>query len=119
MKKLSALLLLCFSAKLCAEGANQTSQSLNSEELQQIKKKYENCVFENGRIILNTSNLRDAMEYAPMACRKELLQAKKYLLESAFKLDVIDQLVSSIEEGVKIDLAGRLIIQLKADYKGK
>jgi hypothetical protein len=101
-----------------ADGASNNGQPLNSEELQLIKKKYETCVFDNGRVILNASNLRDAMEFAPLACRKELLQAKKYLLDSAFKLDVIDQLVSSIEEGVKIDLAGRLVALLKAKQKG-
>lgn len=100
-----------------ADVGNTNSQPLNSEELQQIKKKYEYCVFENGRVILDASNLRDAMEFAPLACRKELLQAKKYLLDSAFKLEVIVQLVNSIEEGVKIDLAGRLVAQLKAKRK--
>jgi hypothetical protein len=42
-----------------------------------------------------------------------LLQTKKYLLASAFKLEVIDQLVSSIEEGINIDLANLLIDELK------
>lgn len=88
------------------------SQPLNSKELIEIKKIYEKCVFEKGSLILKKSNLRDAMEFAPLACRKNLLQAKKYLLDSAFKIDVIDQLVSSIEEGVKIDLANELIKQM-------
>ncbi len=110
--------MLFYSASTWAENQSQTSQPLNSQELQQIKKKYETCVFENGRVILANTSFRDAMEYAPLACRKELLQAKKYLLASAFKVDVIDQLVSSIEEGVRIDLAGQLVTQLKAAKKG-
>ncbi|MEP7705043.1 hypothetical protein [Paraglaciecola sp. 25GB23A] len=118
MNRIILTAILCWSTVALADGGNQTAQTLNSVELQQIKKKYESCVFDNGQIILAHSSFRDAMEYAPMACRKELLQAKKYLLDSAFKLDVIDQLVSSIEEGVRIDLAGRLVAQLKTKQKG-
>lgn len=113
MKQRYFLCLLLFSVSTWADNQSQSAQPLNSDELQQIKKKYESCVFDNGALILKHSNLRDAIEFAPLACRKELLKAKKYLLDSAFKIDVIDQLVSSIEEGVKIDLAGQLVEQLK------
>lgn len=89
-----------------------SGQPLQSKELTDIKKRYEQCVFAKGREILKVSNLRDAIEYAPVACRRDLMQTKKYLLDSAFKVEVIDQLVSSIEEGVKIDLVNLLIKDL-------
>jgi hypothetical protein len=96
-----------------ANSDSKDSQPLNSKELLEIKKKFEDCVIKNGRLLLKKTTFRDAMEYAPLACRKELLQAKKYLLNSAFKIEVIDQLVSSIDEGVTIDLANDLIKQLE------
>jgi hypothetical protein len=91
---------------------NQSSQPLQSDALQKIKSNYENCVFEKGKLILRHSNFRDAIDFAPLACRKQLLQSKKYLLDSAFKVDVIDELVSSIEEGVRIDLVNKLIDEM-------
>jgi hypothetical protein len=92
-----------------ANSDSNGSQGLNSKELIEIKKTFEDCVIKNGRLLLKKTTFRDAMEFAPLACRKDLLQAKKYLLNSAFKIDVIDQLVNSIEEGVTINLANDLI----------
>ena len=118
MKSLIYLFFLTLSCLSLANDKRQSGEPLDSTELKSIKKKYETCVFLNGSTLLNHTSFRDAMEFAPMACRKELLMAKKFLLDSAFKLEVIDQLVSSIEEGVKIDLAGRLIKQLENSEKG-
>ncbi|WP_339723244.1 hypothetical protein [uncultured Paraglaciecola sp.] len=98
-----------------SSAANQNanpSGSLNSAELVKIKKNYEKCVFEKGKLILKKSNLRDAMDFAPLACKKDLLQAKKYFLDRSISIEVLDQLVDSIEEGIKIDLANELIATL-------
>ena len=119
MKLLICLACLILSSLSLANEKRQSGDPLSSTELQSIKTTYEACVFLNGSTLLSKTSFRDAMEYAPMACRKELLMAKKFLLDSAFKIEVIDQLVSSIEEGVKIDLAGRLIKQLKDKKKGQ
>lgn len=94
---------------------SKNSQPLQSDQLQKIKTTYENCVFNKGKIILRHSGFRDAIDFAPMACRKQLLQSKKYLLDSAFKVDVIDELVNSIEEGVRIDLVNTLIQEMEKD----
>jgi hypothetical protein len=106
----AALSVFCISLN-AQEG--KSSQPLQSDALQKIKNNYENCVFEKGKLILKHSNFRDAIDFAPLACRKQLLQSKKYLLDSAFKVDVIDELVSSIEEGVRIDLVNKLIDEMK------
>ena len=90
------------------QGSN-LSETLNSAELVKIKKNYEQCVFEKGKLILKKSNLRDAMDFAPLACKKDLLQAKKYFLDRSINIEVIEQLVDSIEEGIKINLANELI----------
>ena len=96
---------------------SSSSQPLQSDELQSIKAKYEECVFSKGIIILQHESFKDAIEYAPMACRKLLLQSKKYLLASAFNVEVINELVNSIEEGVRIDLVNLLIQELQKDGK--
>jgi hypothetical protein len=57
-----------------ANQSNNPSGSLNSKELVKIKKHYEECVFEKGKLILRKSNLRDAMDFAPIACKKDLHQ---------------------------------------------
>ena len=107
------VMLSLISFSVFANSDSKSSQPLNSKELVEIKKTFEDCVIKNGRLLLKKTTFRDAMQYAPLACRKDLLQAKKYLLNSAFKIDVINQLVSSIEEGVTIDLANDLIKQLE------
>lgn len=116
MKVLKAVTLFAAATVLSAALHAQespSSQPLQSDALQKIKNNYENCVFEKGKLILMHSNFRDAIDFAPLACRKQLLQSKKYLLDSAFKVDVIDELVSSIEEGVRIDLVNKLIEEMK------
>ncbi|MFT4807439.1 MAG: hypothetical protein ACI9LX_000758 [Paraglaciecola sp.] len=112
IRKLTLILLLSNTSTLFANESNNI-QKLQGQVLTDIKKRYEECVFKRGKELIQISSLRDALEYAPLACRRNLLQTKKYLLDSAFKLEVIDQLVSSIEEGIKIDLANLLIDELK------
>ena len=112
IRKLTLILILGNTSALFANESSNL-QKLQGQELTDIKKRYEECVFKRGKELIQISSLRDALEYAPLACRRDLLQTKKYLLDSAFKLEVIDQLVSSIEEGIKIDLANLLIDELK------
>jgi len=109
-------------AALCGSGVtfaqeSSSSKPLQSDELQKIKTKYENCVFSKGKTLLRHASFKDAVDYAPLACRKQLLQSKKYLLDSAFKVDVINELVNSIEEGVRIDLVNMLISEIEKDGK--
>lgn len=105
---------------LATANANESGQPLQSDELQQIKQTYERCVRQKGRLVIRHASLDESMRYAPLACRRELLAAKKFLLDSAFKVEVIDQLVASIEEGVRIDLANDLIAYLaKQEESGK
>jgi|TARA_B110000240_G_scaffold87755_1_gene99822 hypothetical protein len=113
MIRILILMLVMGNASQTFANENANPQQLQGKEFSAIKKRYEECIFKRGKELIQISSLRDAMDYAPLACRRNLLQTKKYLLASAFKLDIIDQLVSSIEEGVKIDLANLLIDELK------
>lgn len=105
--------LTLLSVQVMAQDAT-SSKPLQSEALQKIKADYEQCVFEKGKKLLAHATFTEAVEYAPLACRKLLLQSKKYLLNSAFKVEVTNELVSSIEEGVKIDLVNVLITELES-----
>ncbi|MGB3724940.1 MAG: hypothetical protein WA981_04175 [Glaciecola sp.] len=115
-------LILCFVLAVFASASAHAQDSsskkpLQSDQLQKIKTNYENCVFSKGKSLLKYASFREAVDFAPLACRKQLLQSKKYLLDSAFKVDVIDELVSSIEEGVRIDLVNMLITEIEKDEK--
>lgn len=112
MKLIVAIMIGLVAFNSAANQNSNASNSLNTPELTKIKKHYETCVFEKGKLILKNANFRDAMDFAPLACRKELLQAKKYFLDRSIKIEVLDQLVDSIEEGIKIDLANELIATL-------
>ncbi len=111
IKRVVFVLLLPFSLCINAQEATN-SKPLQSEALQRIKATYEECVFDKGKKILVHASLTEAVEYAPLACRKLLLQSKKYLLNSAFKVEVTNELVESIEEGVQIDLVNVLIDEM-------
>lgn len=109
----SVLAILLLSSHCAAAQEATSSKPLQSEALQKIKADYEKCVFDKGKKILVYAGFTEAVEYAPLACRKLLLQSKKYLLNSAFKVEVTNELVSSIEEGVQIDLVNVLITELE------
>lgn len=121
IKRVSAFLTVCalsigVNVSALAQ-ENKSNQPLQSNELQKIKTNYEDCVFTKGKALLRHASFREAVDFAPLACRKQLLQSKKYLLDSAFKVDVIDELVSSIEEGVRIDLVNLLIEEIEKEEK--
>lgn len=109
MKFIVAIVIGLLAFNCAANQSTNSSGALNSAELAKIKKNYQQCVLEKGKLLIKKSNLRDAMDFAPLACKKDLLQAKKYFLDHSIKIEVIDQLVDSIEVGVKIDLANELI----------
>lgn len=115
--KMWVIAALLGSSALTFAQESSSSKPLQSDELQKIKINYENCVFEKGKILLAHASFKDAVDFAPLACRKQLLQSKKYLLDSAFKVDVINELVNSIEEGVRIDLVNMLIQEIEKDGK--
>jgi hypothetical protein len=66
-------------------------------------------VLEKGVELMAVTDFDTAMRYGPLVCRRGLLQIKRYMLDSAFKVEVMDSLIASIAEGVEIDLANRLL----------
>jgi len=73
-------------------------------EYNKIKKTYERCVIQKGIEFVKVSSPTEAIQYAPIACKRELLSIKQFFLSSAFKNEIINALVESVKEGAEIDL---------------
>ena len=74
-----------------------------------MKSAYRACVLQKGSELMSVTSFESAMIYAPLVCRRGLLQIKRFMLGSAFKVEVADGLLSSVAEGVEIDLANALL----------
>ena len=112
---LSAVLLLQGALALAQSGEIQPKPMLESDEFQRMKTQYRDCVLDKGRELMSVTSFETAMQYAPLACRRGLLQIKQFMLGSAFKVEVIDGLLASVAEGVEIDLVRALLAQKLAD----
>ena len=82
---------------------------LRSEEFVRLKGLYQDCVLAKGSRMMTAFGFETAVEYAPVACKRDLLKMKRMMLDSAFKRDVIDGLMASIAQGVEIDLVNALL----------
>ncbi len=104
--KLILLSFLLFTTVPCALSAelNQAKKFFGTPGFDKMKLKYEQCVLTKGKQFAKVSTPTEAINYAPIACKRELLAIKKFFLNSAFKKDVIQGLIASIKEGVEIDL---------------
>jgi hypothetical protein len=105
---LFSLMLLCGMAQ-AQMGVGQPKPLLESEDFNRMKAEYKTCVLNKGDQLLKTTSFEVAVEYAPLACRRGLLQLKRYMLGSAFKVEVVDGLLASVAEGVEIDLVNFLL----------
>ena len=107
----ATLLCLVFSA-VSAETLDINPQPfLDSEDFQRMKADYQRCVLKRGSQLMAVEGMEVAMKYAPLACRRDLLRIKRLMLGSAFKVEVADGLLTSIAEGVEIDLVNSLLEQ--------
>lgn len=90
--------------------ANEYSaiKASESKELQTLRGKYRDCVVEKGTLYLKVNSIDSAIAHAPIACKRELLGVRQFLLSGAFKVEVVDQLTESVREGVEIDLVNHL-----------
>lgn len=85
-----------------------SQQLTDSSAFNQHKEKYTKCVLEKAEAFSQVSDLDTAFKYAPIACRRDLLQIKKMLIGGPYKIEVIDQLVESVQEGVEIDMVNHI-----------
>lgn len=100
---------------LWSQGANGvelgSSTLLESAEFERMKLRYQRCVLSKGRKMLDMASFAETVELAPLACHRDLLKIKQFMLNSAFKSNVMDDLLAAIAEGVKIDLVNSLLEQ--------
>ncbi|EWH12086.1 hypothetical protein DS2_00140 [Catenovulum agarivorans DS-2] len=85
-----------------------SQQLTDSSVFMQHKEKYTKCVLEKAESFSQVTDIDTAFKYAPIACRRDLLQIKKMLIGGPYKIDVIDQLVDSVQEGVEIDMVNHI-----------
>jgi len=81
-----------------------SNKFFNTPGFDKMKLKYEKCVLKKGTLFAKVSTPSEAIKFAPVACKRELLEIKQFFLKSAFKKTVINALIDSIKEGVEIDL---------------
>ena len=119
MIKLSKLLLLC-SAVTVFSGLNMAvaneysaiKKVSESNELEGLRDKYRECVLAKGTLYLKVNDVNSAIAHAPIACKRELLSVRQFLLSGAFKVEVVDQLMDSVREGVEIDLVNHVYAEV-------
>ncbi|NQZ23106.1 MAG: hypothetical protein HRT53_13755 [Colwellia sp.] len=97
-------LCLFFIATVNGQEFGQTKQFFNTPGFKKMKLKYEQCVLSKGEQFAKVSTPSEAIKFAPIACKREILKIKQFFLNSAFKKTVITALIDSIKEGVEIDL---------------
>lgn len=79
-----------------------------SKELQRMRDAYRECVINKATLYLKVNSIDSVISHAPIACKRELLSVRQFLLSGAFKVEVVNELVSSVNEGVEIDLVNHI-----------
>lgn len=109
MRKLISVVLVLlpfsvFGYQVFGNELSSVKKATESEEYERLKEQYRECVIKKGKLFLNVSPVQHAIEHAPIACYREFLGVRQFLLSGAFKVEVIDQLMESVKQGVQIDL---------------
>ena len=85
---------------LCVSSASTTANELSaikkvseSKELGSLRDNYRACVVAKAKLYLKVNSIDSTIAHAPIACKRELLSIRQFLLSGAFKVDVVDQLV--------------------------
>jgi len=98
------LVLLSLAAATKADEINELNNLTKTPEFEKMKATYEQCVLKKGVKFVKVSTPAEAINYAPIACKRELLVIKRFFLNGAFKTEILNALLESIKEGVEIDL---------------
>lgn len=90
----------------------QSSESLypDNQELNNLKNRYRRCVLGKAEKIYTISDFATAMEYAPIACKRDFLSIRMfYLRRGAFDAEISADLLNSVKAGIEIDAVNHLI----------
>ncbi|TPV58307.1 hypothetical protein FJ444_09680 [Aestuariibacter sp. GS-14] len=97
-------LLLVTASGAIANELSAIKKVSESKELGTLRDNYRACVVAKAKLYLKVNSIDSTIVHAPIACKRELLSIRQFLLSGAFKVDVVDQLMDSVREGVEIDL---------------
>ena len=97
-------LLAAVSTSLQANELGAIKRATESKEYDVLRESYKECVVTKGKAFLDVAPVAAVIEHVPIACERELLAVRQFLLAGAFKVEVIDQLIESVAQGVRIDL---------------
>lgn len=110
-RKLSGIAKAALTAMLLIGSSTATANELSgikkvseSKELGSLRDNYRACVVAKAKLYLKVNSIDSTIAHAPIACKRELLSIRQFLLSGAFKVDVVNQLIDSVREGVEIDL---------------
>ena len=96
--------LAVMSSSLQANELGAIKRATESKEYDVLREAYKECVVTKGKAFLEVAPVAAVIEHVPIACERELLAVRQFLLAGAFKVEVIDQLIESVAQGVRIDL---------------
>jgi len=78
-------------------------------ELEELKGKYRSCVMEKGAQLVKVADFDAAVKYAPKACKRHFLEIRRFFFGNPFQLEISNELLASVNEGIEIDLINYLI----------
>jgi len=119
MQKLPRILMLFFIMLPLNAAENKAVEKKYTQEskFEKLKTAYVECVLSKGVLYSKVSSVTESVQFAPIACKRKLLQIKHVYLNSAFKKEVIAELIESIREGVEIDLVKEIYKEKLINYR--
>ncbi|MFT5694028.1 MAG: hypothetical protein ACI92E_003371 [Oceanicoccus sp.] len=78
-------------------------------ELERLKTNYRNCVMEKGKALISVSDFDTAMKYAPIACKRNFLEIRRFFFGNPFQMEMSNDLLDSVSAGIEIDLINYLL----------
>jgi len=104
----------CLSLTLFSSGAlsqKDVDRELypNRSELEELKGNYRSCVMNKGAELVRVSDFDTAVKYAPKACKRHFLEIRRFFFGNPFQLEISNELLASVNEGIEIDLINYLI----------
>lgn len=109
--------LTCFTIQANDQLFPAAHQFTDTSEFQKIKERYSKCTLETALNYSKVTDLDTAFKYAPIACKRDLLQIKKMLIGGPYQMDIINQLVDSVKEGIEIDMVNYVFKEKLKNHK--
>ncbi len=87
--------------------------------LEQLKNRYRDCMKKKAADLLLVSDFATAIKFAPIACRRDYFEIRMLFFGRAFKPDMSQELLASVESGIEIDMINYLLEVALKRKRGK